>query len=186
MFGRKMFCEEVPSVSISKLAKRGLLDCAGVMHAQQCGRPTRQLVVIGWASHVTLNFLNSAKTEPQVVELEYTPNNYGGKRPWFLCPSCDKRCAFLYCHGSFACRACHDLRYEVQYQRPDEKAVKRIRKLRHKLGADGDVDNETGPKPKFMHASRHAKLLGELEAQESRYVNALLSGSFWGGQIRRF
>jgi len=51
------------------------------------------------------------------VDLETTPCNYGGKRWWFLCPSCNRRCRVLYNTIStniFACRLCHNLTYESQ------------------------------------------------------------------------
>jgi hypothetical protein len=53
------------------------------------------------------------------VSLEWTPCNFGGERPWFVCPGvvngkrCGRRVAILYGPGKyFLCRHCYDLRYE--------------------------------------------------------------------------
>ena len=51
------------------------------------------------------------------VYIETTPCNYGGKRWWFRCPSCHRRCRVLYLPyyaKVFACRICHNLTYESQ------------------------------------------------------------------------
>ena len=46
------------------------------------------------------------------VPLEWTPCNFGGERPWFVCPGagCGRRVAILYGWGKyFLCRHCYDL-----------------------------------------------------------------------------
>jgi hypothetical protein len=45
----------------------------------------------------------------------YTPCNYGGYRPWFLCPHCGRRVGKLYLGGKyFLCRHCYNLAYRSQ------------------------------------------------------------------------
>ena len=53
------------------------------------------------------------------VSLEWTPCNFGGERPWFVCPGvvngkrCGRRVAILYGPRKyFLRRHCYDLRYE--------------------------------------------------------------------------
>src|SRR5215211_7505330 len=49
------------------------------------------------------------------VPLTWTACNFGGERPWFMCPGagCDQRVAVLYGPGRyFLCRHCYDLVYE--------------------------------------------------------------------------
>ncbi|PHQ45120.1 hypothetical protein DJ68_14560 [Halorubrum sp. C3] len=53
----------------------------------------------------------------EFVELEYTPANFGGERPWFTCPDCGTRRGKLYKpprRDRFRCRECHGLLYESQ------------------------------------------------------------------------
>jgi hypothetical protein len=47
------------------------------------------------------------------VPLDWTSCHFGGERPWWHCPSCDRRCAILYLIGSdpFRCRICASLTY---------------------------------------------------------------------------
>lgn len=48
----------------------------------------------------------------QRVTVRWTPCNYGGRRPWFICGKCGRRVAILYGAGKyFACRSCHNLTY---------------------------------------------------------------------------
>lgn len=85
--------------------------------------------------------------ESYPIYLDYTTNNFGGERPWFLCPArgCSRRVALLYGGAIFACRHCHNLAYRSQRETSHERAVKRAGRIRDKL------DWNTGQKPKGMH-----------------------------------
>jgi hypothetical protein len=64
------------------------------------------------------------------VYLTTTECNYGGKRYWFLCPSCTERCRILYLHPTgyrFTCRTCNNLTYASQQEgRPRWKAMREM------------------------------------------------------------
>jgi hypothetical protein len=46
----------------------------------------------------------------QVITLDWTPCHYGGKRPWFRCPGCQRRVALLCGYDRlFLCRHCYRL-----------------------------------------------------------------------------
>ncbi len=54
------------------------------------------------------------------IRLAWTPCNYGGSRPWFLCPGegCGRRVAILYGPTlPLLCRLCRGLRYASQQRR---------------------------------------------------------------------
>ena len=73
---------------------------------------------------------NGADWEPvrEVITLYWTPCHYGGSRPWFLCPGCQRRVAILCCRGKwFLCRHCYWLPYTSQYET-------RLDRLYRKLG----------------------------------------------------
>jgi hypothetical protein len=64
------------------------------------------------------------------VELDWTPCNFGGERPWFICPGagCGRRVAILYGLGKyFLCRHCYDLVYESQRDNEMYRALHRRR-----------------------------------------------------------
>jgi len=53
-----------------------------------------------------------------VATLTHTPTPTGGRRAWWVCPSCGRRCAALYLpddHERLGCRRCCRLVYASQY-----------------------------------------------------------------------
>jgi hypothetical protein len=86
------------------------------------------------------------------IGLETTPQHFGGRRWWFICPRTGKRTAKLYLPNgafTFASRQAYRLAYACQREPAHERALRRAFKLRAKLGADGGI-GEYIPKPKWM------------------------------------
>ena len=96
---------------------------------------------------------NEWKSEEYPVYLHWTPCNYGGRRPWFLCPAqgCGRRVAVLYGGGIFACRHCHGLNYRSQHEPAWDRALTRYQKIRVKLGGHPGDAYAFPSKPKGMH-----------------------------------
>ena len=96
---------------------------------------------------------NEWKSEEYPVYLRWTPCNYGGTRPWFLCPAqgCGRRVAVLYGGGIFACRHCHGLNYRSQHEQAWDRALTRYQKIRVKLGGHPGDAYAFPSKPKGMH-----------------------------------
>ena len=82
----------------------------------------------------------------QVVTLAWTPCHYGGERPWFRCPGCQRRVAVL-CGDDrlFLCRHCYRLPYTSQYETRLDRLYRKLRKLRDRVG------EQYARKPKGMH-----------------------------------
>jgi hypothetical protein len=101
------------------------------------------------------------KSEEYPVYLDWTPCNYGGKRPWFLCPAlgCSRRVAVLYGGGIFACRRCHHLAFESQREQSHYRALRRTQAIRMKLGGSGSMAELFPAKPKGMHWRTYDRLL---------------------------
>jgi len=58
----------------------------------------------------------------QGVRLTYSLGPRGGRRPWFICPTCPRRVGLLY-HAEglpFRCRICCQLAYPSQYRSRDQ------------------------------------------------------------------
>jgi Zn-finger protein len=70
--------------------------------------------------------------EQYPIYLDWSPCNYGGKRPCFLCPArgCGRRVAVLHGGGIFACRQCHQLAYQSQRDEKYERALSRAQAIR--------------------------------------------------------
>jgi hypothetical protein len=74
--------------------------------------------------------------------IEATKPNYGGLRYWFVCSSCRRRTQKLFRPGdeeSFACRRCYDLVYGSQRERYFDRAQRKARKVRLRLGGGPHV-----------------------------------------------
>jgi len=90
------------------------------------------------------------------ISIERTACNYGGSRPWFLCPQCHDRRAVLYHDGYavIACRRCMGLSYASDTLDTFDRLVRKARKLEAKSGgADG--------RPKWMRIETFERLRHE-------------------------
>ena len=102
------------------------------------------------------------KTTTYDVKLEWTDCNFGGSRPWFICPekNCSRRVEKLYRPPGekyYFCRHCWDLTYERCNISGDKWKIKgyKLRKIREYLRKKSKAeDYDIGPeiyKPKDMH-----------------------------------
>jgi hypothetical protein len=102
------------------------------------------------------------------IQLETTPQPFGGRRWWFVCPRTGRRAAMLYLPNgavTFASRQAYRLAYRSQRETPYDRALRRAFKLRGKLGADGGIGDYV-PKPKWMRWPTYDRKLEEVFAAE--------------------
>jgi len=88
------------------------------------------------------------------VSLDWTACNFGGERPWFVCPGagCGRRVGLLYGPGRyFLCRHCYDLVYESQREDKMHQALRRAQNIRRRLGGSANMMEPFPEKPKGMH-----------------------------------
>jgi hypothetical protein len=87
------------------------------------------------------------------IRIEWTPCTLGGAQPWFNCPHCGRRAVFLYAvvRGVVACRRCLRLAYRCQRETAEDRAFRRVEKIRRKLGWPPGIANGHGWKPGGMH-----------------------------------
>lgn len=113
---------------------------------------------------VTLSYSIGEKSCSQTVWLSRSECNYGGSRPWFICPIRGERVAVLYLRaGRFACRHCQRLVYASQSDDLIGRTWRREHKAEAKLG-------EGWQRPKGMHQTTRERLLGIIvECQEQRH-----------------
>jgi len=105
--------------------------------------------------------------ESYPVNLIATPCHIGGERDWFLCPArgCGPRVAVIYGGGIFVCRKCHQLAYRSQREVLADRAVRRLDRLRDRLGWSGGVLEGAGwGKPRGMHWRTYERLCNEYDA----------------------
>lgn len=108
------------------------------------------------------------------VSIAWTPCNYGGQRPWFLCPvgGCGRRVAILWGGDIFACRHCHRLAYACQNEVAHDRALRRAQTIRTKLGGSANMLEPFPPRPKGMRWSTYMRM----EDQHNTFYNVALVG----------
>ena len=124
------------------------------------------------------------RRETYPVWIERTECNFGGSRPWFLCPAptCNERVGKLYLppgERKFLCRHCHDFGYHSSRisGNPDRTHRMRYNRARKKLGGESahpEADFVPTPdRPKGMHENTYEKLADEMrEARDDWYEEA--------------
>jgi hypothetical protein len=112
----------------------------------------------------------------ETIDLMWTGCRFGGKRPWFICPSkdCGRRVAIVYGNRGLACRRCRHFSYPSQRIPPNDRALARAQDLRVRLGGSVDMSQPIPPKPKGMHTWTYTRLCLRLLRAESE-ANAEVS-----------
>lgn len=181
----KATVEACLTLDIRLLQRKGWLR-AGVDDRLTWSQNGREVAAIGWLTvgdgeavgSVELDYTRDGNTDHAEdiryrVEVTYTPCNYGGRRPWFLCPGvingvvCGRRAALLYLRGRyFLCRHCHDLAYDSQRDGLDDRAIRRARKIRRRLGGEFGMGRPFPTKPPTMHWRTYHRLRAKSFAAE--------------------
>lgn len=117
------------------------------------------------------------KVQGYRIPLEQTQVSFG-RRWWYRCPCCERRCGVLYHHsGVFACRHCVKPAYESQNGSKIDYMAERIRKARVKLWHDlpscltDDLlaSSKYWPKPNNSHQQRYERERAKVLAMEQQY-----------------
>jgi hypothetical protein len=163
---KKTTTGECNSLDIRSLYRDGLLK-PGTRFRSSWSRAGRETGSIGgfvYQNQVILSYRYRRRLGgewedlEESVPLEWTPCNFGGERPWFVCPGvvngvrCSRRVAILYGPGKyFLCWYCYDLRYESQREDKKDQALRRAQKIRQRLGGSANMLEQFPERPKGMH-----------------------------------
>jgi hypothetical protein len=180
-FDKKTTTSECHSMDVRYLHREGLLT-PGRWFSLRWSRADRETGSIGIVvegteppKRVILNYRhrNGAGHEwedvQEPVSLVWTACNFGGWRPWFICPgaACGRRVAVLYGPGKyFLCRHCYDLFYESQRENEMHRALRRAQVIRERLGGSANMMKPFPEKPKGMHWSTYERLWWEHDEAE--------------------
>jgi len=184
-WGGKDTTEEKKRLDVRWLRQQGYLTPGQILSLQwsRGERPTGSAG--GWVaqdlSSITMVYQASARggaweTIRQVVPLTWTACNYGGQRPWLLCPVCTRRVAVLYLayRLRFACRHCCRLCYQTQKQDRTDRLLTKALKIRKRLGQKGGGILERLPeKPPGMHGRTYERLARAAIAAEEAQLRGL-------------
>jgi hypothetical protein len=96
------------------------------------------------------------------VGIVTSSTNFGGRRHWFRCPSCLRRCQFLYGGSHFRCRTCQGAKYDSQYDRPLFRIYEPRWRIRESLRKRGSSEcsslDEFPERPPRMHRKTYERL----------------------------
>jgi hypothetical protein len=111
----------------------------------------------------------------QEIYISWTPCNYGGQRPWFIC-RCGRRVAILYAAGKlFRCRKCYGLIHRSVNESKHNRNYRKMIKIRRRLGYDNDIMEPMLFKPQGMHYTTFWRLLDRYEGAEAIHWQPLIN-----------
>jgi hypothetical protein len=179
--GRRRKCEYALPFDIRRLRRIGRLS-AGQSFGWRWSRDGEEFASIGvktLADAIELDYSWAPSGENRrhilcVARLTFTPCRFGGKRSWFLCPECWRRCEVLYGvtrRGNFACRVCQRLAYASEAESPIDRCWRQQRKLEAQL-------TEHGGPPKGMHRKTFERICERIDAIEQRKDDLFLPGFY--------
>lgn len=92
------------------------------------------------------------------VRIDRPPCHFGNTRAFWRC-GCSRRVAILYVDaGMLRCRRCLGLRYASQREMPRDRALRRARAARLRLGGTADVTAPLPARPRGMRRATFARL----------------------------
>jgi hypothetical protein len=149
------------SLDVRRLQRDGHLSAGQRMNWRWSSGATIDMATEHHAIRLTYRYKNRQGewcAVDQPIGIERTPCHYGGNRPWFTCPRCDRRAAILYLWNVPLCRTCARLVYPSQTEDAVARSWRRARKIAKQLGPT-DVDAWTLPRrPKGMREATYARL----------------------------
>ncbi|CAN7241711.1 hypothetical protein [Mesorhizobium sp. LjNodule214] len=163
--GARQKCEDLLDLRISALRKNGLLEPGrrGNLEWTVNGRFVGSIGTFADEGSLELTYRHQGPSQEwrdvrDLIALDFTEQHFGGQRRWFICPSCDRRCAVLYAGEKFRCRLCLDLTYRSQSEDPRSRSLSKARKLRQRLGVSANMPLHLLDKPTGMHWRTYSRL----------------------------
>ena len=120
------------------------------------------------ANKIDVNYSYRGKTYSYSIRLDKTACHFGHYRHWWLCPSCSKRVAVLYCAGTYVCRHCLSVPYGSQLQQPIDRLFSRAEAIRARLRWQAGIAHGNQGRPKGMHSKTFDRLVNEHDGLTSK------------------
>jgi hypothetical protein len=185
-WSRKPVVEDYRRLDIRRLQRDGfLISGKAFSWGWWNSKSERTADVIIAVEHdiVRLQYKTRSSSEPlqsvdEPIPIKWTFPHYGG-RPWWECPGCGRRVAILYGAIYFRCRHCYRLPYGCQEENDHDRLLRRVQKLRRRLGGSLSLFDRFPDKPKGMHQKTYYRLKAKGQAVEYA-LNTALCGQLKG------
>ncbi len=191
-YGSKRTADRCKALDINLLNRKGYLRAGNwsTMSWSRGGKTTGSINLQASPGCVILHYQSQWREEEwesveERVNLTWTRCNYGGARPWFVCPGigCGRRVGKLYGPGKyFLCRHCYDLAYQSQRDSAADRWMSKAQDIRQRLGGSVSLYHVFPWKPKGMHWTTYERLWHEARAAEQR---VLISMNRWMEKVER-
>lgn len=184
----KQRCEDMYAVDLANLARAGALHLfrRGTFGWTVNGHQMGSVRFIVLPDLLRLSYAAAARDEwcdvNEDIPFAWSETRFGGRRRWFVCPDCQRRCRIVYAGDRFRCRTCLQLAYSSQYEPSWQRVLTRAQNLRMRLGGPPAVDEPFPPKPKGMHRRTYERLVAEDNRARAVWLQAL-RGRFLGSHL---
>lgn len=185
----KQKAEHSRALNITTLHQSGCLKAgwSGGWSWTRDGQEEARISLMAEQGRIVLDFKvrqygNDWEPITQHVNITHTDCNYGGQRPYFLCPGvvngrrCGRRVGKLFLGGSyFLCRHCYNMGYSSQSEARYDRMLRRANKLRVALGGEPGTAHFIALKPKGMWQRTYQRKRSEIEWCEYQANQLFLS-----------
>ena len=183
--GYRPKAEQMKRLDLARLRRQGYLSGFPVsLSWSYGGDPVGSIGLQAKADGVKL-FYRTRRNDDEWYDVDetiptvWTPTRFGGRRQWFCCLKCGRRCRILYGGSRFRCRRCHRLSYSSQAESRADRATRAMFKIVKHLDPDEDC-NELPPKPKGMHWKTYGRLAESYDAYDNRWsLEAMRRFGMW-------
>jgi hypothetical protein len=103
------------------------------------------------------------------IRFTETATCFGGRRLWFICPSCGHRCRLLFAWRWLMCRRCCGLRYTSEAETRSDRATRAMFKIVRRLDPSAEF-NDLPSKPKGMHWRTYERLADRYDEHDTRWT----------------
>ncbi len=165
--------ERHPCISVFDLRRIGVIQ----QHRDMAGAAPNEILPV-WSiytassNQLVLVVDNLCDTR---VSVEWSACRFGGARPWFACPVCQRRCGLLHLVADeWGCRKCHRLRYETQRLRSPERHLLAAQRARARLGQRSPyIGAPVVTRPPRMRRKTYAAAQRRIAHAEDIYLRSL-------------
>ena len=183
-------CDGLLALDVCHLVRRGYLEpgAGGVLSWRRRGQAIGSVRYASEDRGLSLSYDQPVTGGGQErcaerIAFMWTPCHLGGERVWFCCPGCGERRAILYHRaGRFRCRQCHGLTYVSQRESPPDRALRRARNIRVRLGGAPGLTAPFPGRPRYMRHRKYDHLRMVAEASEAAWLRSM---SCWADRLRK-
>lgn len=155
--------EQLPALQVSMWRNHQIrgINTAYQVNWRRNGKLAATALVRTGMGQFSVQWIHTRFEIVQPIRLSWTQCNYGGSRAWFICPKeqCHRRVTKLYVSSTLACRHCLNLRYRSKAESTQDRAIRRLRKTRHRLSWSANLFSRSKSRPKRMRSNTYRKLL---------------------------